>query len=147
MHASRGMNEKWLIMYPKMNETVRLTLTLFPTPLGGLSFFIFLRWLLYSDIVISIIYVHFHHRFFIAYVLFNVGVFVSCMLPLPYSPNCSLFFILRVFLRDHYDVAVDLTFIFDRPKLSLIVQWETIWGTKAGGWPPCPNEGNMEEKS
>ena len=42
-------------------------------------------------------YVHFHHRFFIAHVLFNVGVFVICMLPLPYSPNCSIFFILRYF--------------------------------------------------
>ena len=31
MHASRGMDEKWLIICPKMNEIVSLALTLFPT--------------------------------------------------------------------------------------------------------------------
>ena len=50
-----------------------------------------------SNIVISNRYVHFYHRFFIAHVLFNVGVFVICMLPLPYSPNYSFFFILQSF--------------------------------------------------
>jgi hypothetical protein len=49
-HASWGMDEKWLIVYPQMNEMVSLTLTLllkplkwlltltlFPTPLSGFS--------------------------------------------------------------------------------------------------------------
>ena len=30
MHASRGMDEKQLIVYPKINEIVSPTLTLFP---------------------------------------------------------------------------------------------------------------------
>ena len=66
---------------------------------GGFWFFIFLQWLLYTDIVISNMYVHFHHHFYIAQILFNVGFFVTCMLPLPYSPNCSVFFILWFFVR------------------------------------------------
>ena len=37
MYAPRGMNEKRLIIYPKMNEIVSLTLIRFPTPLGGFS--------------------------------------------------------------------------------------------------------------
>ena len=37
--------------------------------------------------------VRYHHRPFIIHVLFNVGVFVICMLPLPYSPTCSIYLI------------------------------------------------------
>ena len=90
---------KILLVYQKMNEIVSLTLSLFPTPLGGffLSFFIFLWWLLHFNIVISNKYVHFRHHFFTAHVLFNVGGFVICMLPLPYPPNYSIFFILQSF--------------------------------------------------
>ena len=66
---------------------------------GGLSFFIFLAWLLYSDIFISNMYVNFQHRFFMAHILFNVGVFVIYMLPLPYLPNSSIFFILRLICK------------------------------------------------
>ena len=64
---------------------------------GGLSFFNFLWWLLYSDVIISNMYVHVHNHFFITHVLFKVGVFVICMLPLPYSTNCLVFFILQSF--------------------------------------------------
>ena len=75
-------------------------------------------WLLYYDIFISNMYVHFHHRFFIAHVLFNVGVFVICMLPLPYSPNYSFYlFYFAIFLQDHCHVAFNPTSIFDRSKL------------------------------
>ena len=98
------MNEKWLIVYLRMNEIVSQNLTPFPTPIGGFSsfswwplIFHFLRCLLYSDIVLPNMYVHFHHRFFIAHVLFNAGVFVICMMPLPYLPNCPIFFTLRSF--------------------------------------------------
>ena len=66
----------------KIAEIVSLTLTLFPTSLDGVS----LPFLLV-------------HRLFIAHVLFDVGVFVFCMLPMPYSPNCSVFLILRFFAR------------------------------------------------
>ena len=160
------LHEGWMKMthrLPKMDESVSLTLTLFPTPLGGFSpslggltshfsFFIFLRWLLYSNIIISNKCVHFHYHFFIAHVLFHVGVFVICMLPLPYSYKWSFFIFLffiffAIFLWDHYDVAFIPTSIFDYSKLSLIVQWETIWGTKANNWPSCPNKGIREEKS
>jgi hypothetical protein len=36
-HASRGMDEKLLIIHPKMDEIVSLTLTLCLTSLGGFS--------------------------------------------------------------------------------------------------------------
>ena len=39
------------------------------------------------------------------------------------------FLYFAIFLRDHYDIAFNATSIFDRSKLSLIVQWETIWLT------------------
>ena len=131
MNTSWGMDEKRLIVYPKMNEIVSLILILFLTPLSGFSpfswwplyFSVFLWllifwWLLYYDIFISNMYVHFHHRFFIAHVLFNVGVFVICMLPLPYSPNYSFYlFYFAIFLQDHCHVAFNPTSIFDRSKL------------------------------
>ena len=144
MHASRGMDEKWLIIYQKMTEIGGLILALFPTLLGGfppfswrLLHFHFFRWLLYFDIVISNKYVHFHHYFFLAHVLFDTWVFVICMLPLTIFAQLfsSLYFV--IFLWDRYDVAFNQNSIFDRFKLSLIVQWETIWDTEASGWPPC----------
>ena len=55
-----------------------------------------------------------------AHVLFNVGVFVICMLPLPCSPNCAVFFILQSFCEIIViDVAFSPTSIFDNSKLSL----------------------------
>ena len=98
------MDEEWLIIYQKMDEIVSLILTLFPTPLSGFPpffwwppIFIFFRWLLYSDIVISNMFVQFHYRIFIAHIIFNVEVFVICMLPLLYLPNYLFFFLLRFF--------------------------------------------------
>ena len=111
------------------------------------SFFIFLCWLLYSNIVITNMYVYFHHRFFIAHVLFNARIFVICMLPLPYSSNYSVFFIMRSF----WEITVMLPSIqlssLIAPSSLSIAQWETIWDIKVGGWPPCPNRGIVEEKS
>ena len=117
------LHEGWMKMthrLPKMDESVSLTLTLFPTPLGGFSpslggltshfsFLIFLRWLLYSNIIISNKCVHFHYHFFIAHVLFHVGVFVICMLPLPYSCKWSFFiFYFFFFLRSFCEIIMML---------------------------------------
>ena len=56
------MNEKWLIMYPKMNETVRLTLILFPTPLGGFSPFSWWPLIFHFSSVTSLLrHCHLHH--------------------------------------------------------------------------------------
>ena len=111
--------------------------------LGGLSFFILLWWVLYSDIVISNMYAHFHHRLFIGHVLFNPRVFVICTLPLPYLPYCLIFFVLWYYC----DVAFNPISIVDRSKLSLVVRWEKNWGTKPDNWPSCSNKGIREEKS
>ena len=66
------------------------------------SFFTWLlifRWFLYSDIVISNVYVHFHHCFFIAGVLFNVGVFMICKCPYQIRPTAHFSFILWSFCK------------------------------------------------
>lgn len=43
--------------------------------------------------------IHSCHCFFIVQIIFNVGVFVICMLLLPYSPNCLVFLILWLFCK------------------------------------------------
>ena len=113
--------------------------------LGGLSLFIFLQWLLYSNIVTSNKYVHFHHRFCIAHILFNFGSlwFACCHCHIRPTVHFSLFH--NFFARSLWRY---LQFNFHLwPLQALSIQWETIWGTKAEGWPPCPNGGIRLEKS
>ena len=76
------MNEKWLIVYPKMNEIENPNSR--PDTSRWLLSLLLVAFLFYFSTVISLLQ---HCHLQQVHVLFNVGVFVTCMLPLPYSFN------------------------------------------------------------
>jgi hypothetical protein len=97
------MDEKQLIIYQKVNEIVSLTLTLFPTPLGGFSPFSWWPLIFHFSSVTSLLrHRHLQHVCSFTPLLHSTHfiqcwVFVICMLPLAYLVNCLVFFILRSF--------------------------------------------------
>jgi hypothetical protein len=135
----------------KMDEIFTLTLTLFPTPLGG--FFPFSWWplIFHFYLVTTLLW----HRY-LQHVCSFPPPFLHSTLSIQCWSLCNVhvapaifaqlfgFPYFAIFLQDYYDVHFNS--IFDSSKLSLIVQWETIWGTKACGW-PCSNKGIREDKS
>ena len=143
------MRDKWKLTHhlPKNAWNCKLNYSLFP-PLGGFS--PFSRWPLifhFSSATSLVRHRHLHHVCSFPPQLLHSTRFTQCwslnnlhVAPTIFSQLFSFLYFV-VFLRDNYDVAFNPISIFDCSKLSLIVEWETIWGTKVGGWPPCLNKG------
>ena len=114
MHASRGMDEKWLIVYPKMNDIiVSLALTLFSW------------WPLIFHFPVTSLLRHHHLQRVCSFLppLLHNTCFVQyeslCNLHVAPAIFAQLFSFLyfAIFLWDHCDVAFNPTYIFNRSKL------------------------------
>ena len=100
------MDEKWLVAYPKMDEIVSLTLTLFLTPLGGFSLFSWWPLIFHFSSVTSLLrHRHLQHVCSFPPPLLYSTHFIQCWslcdvhVALPYSPNYLIFFILQSFCK------------------------------------------------
>ena len=126
----------WL---PKNDRNCKPNLTHFPTPLGGFSHFSWWPLIFHFSSVTSLLRRrHLQQVCSFSPPLLHSTRFIQCwtlcdlhVAPAIFAQLFSFLYFVN-FLRDHYDITFNhLPYL--SPKLSLIVQWDTIWGIKASG--------------